>query len=267
MQMKALFPDVVVNGTNIASADIAAEAQNHAAPRGKPGIAWRKAAHALAVRQLLLQEAARRGIDADPQELEPGRFETEGEALVRGVLEDAIETAPPFEEEVRALWQDDPEKYRAPPLWSVSHILVACDPTDAAETEGAKTRANDLAERVWAKPESFGRIARAESECPSKSRDGMLGQIGPGDTVPEFEAVLRQLEEGAVTPQAVQTRHGWHIIRLDAKAEGAVLPYEIVAPKLRAAMEKRAWGQAVRDFVQRLAKEAEITGVDLSQPL
>ncbi|MDV4145861.1 peptidylprolyl isomerase [Shimia sp. FJ5] len=267
MQMKALFPDVVVNGTNIASADIAAEAQNHEAPRGKPGIAWRKAAHALVVRQLLLQEAARRGIDADPQELEPGRFETEGEALVRGVLEDAIQTAPPSDEETRTLWQADPDKYRAPPLWSVSHILVACDHADDAELERAKTRAQSLAERVSAKPESFGRIARAESDCPSKSRDGLLGQIGPGDTVPEFEAVLRHLGEGEVTPQPIQTRHGWHVIRLDAKAEGAVLPFEIVAPKLRAAMEKRAWGQAVRDFVQGLAASAEIVGVDLSQPL
>ena len=77
----ALFPDVVVNGETIPSAAIAAEAQNHTAPRGKPGIAWRKAAQALAIRALLLQEAKRRGLTPDPLELAPGRFETDDEAL------------------------------------------------------------------------------------------------------------------------------------------------------------------------------------------
>ena len=37
----ALFPAVVVNGETISPAAIAAEAQNHSAPRAKPGIAWR----------------------------------------------------------------------------------------------------------------------------------------------------------------------------------------------------------------------------------
>jgi peptidyl-prolyl cis-trans isomerase C len=49
----ALFPDVIVNGEFIPSAAIAAEAQNHTAPRDKPGIAWRKAAQALTIRALL----------------------------------------------------------------------------------------------------------------------------------------------------------------------------------------------------------------------
>lgn len=70
-----LFPDVVVNGETIPSAAIAAEAQNHEAPKEKPGIAWRKAAQALAIRALLLQEAKRRALTADPLELAPGRFE------------------------------------------------------------------------------------------------------------------------------------------------------------------------------------------------
>ena len=265
MHMKALFPDVVVNGTTITSADIAAEAQNHEAPRGKPGIAWRKAARALAVRQLLLQEAARQEIAADPQELEPGRFETEEESLVRGILEEAVEVSPPSDDAVRAEWGANPSKFRAPPLWNVSHILVACHPADEDESKAAHARAVEIAGRIQDKPDSFGRIARSESDCPSKSRDGLLGQIGPGDTVPEFEAVLRGLGDGETTAEPVQTRHGWHVIRMETKAEGAVLPYETVAPKLRMAMEKRAWGEGVRDFIQTLVDGAEITGVDMNK--
>ena len=85
-----LFPDVVVNGETIPSAAIAAEAQNHNAPKDKPGIAWRKAAQALAIRALMLQEARTRGLEADPEELAPGRFETEDEALIRTLLDEAL---------------------------------------------------------------------------------------------------------------------------------------------------------------------------------
>ena len=92
----------------------------------------------------------------------------------------------------------------------------------------------------------------------------MLGQLGPGDTVPEFEAALRRMDEGGITAEPVLSRFGWHIIRLDAMAEGAPLPYETVRPRIAEAMEKAAWTQAVRDFVSALAAGARITGVDLA---
>ena len=89
--MKPLLPDVIVNGEVIAAERIAAEAQNHPAPQGKPGLAWKAAARALAVRTLLLQEAARRGLTADPQETLPGQLETAEEALIRQLLDLAVE--------------------------------------------------------------------------------------------------------------------------------------------------------------------------------
>ena len=39
-----LLPEVAVNGETIPAAAIAAEAQLHPAPPGKPGLAWRAAA-------------------------------------------------------------------------------------------------------------------------------------------------------------------------------------------------------------------------------
>lgn len=129
----SLFPDVVVNGEIIPSAAIAAEAQNHTAPKNKPGIAWRKAAQALMIRALLLQEARKRGLEADPEELAPGRVETDDEALIRALLDEALTLAPITEEAVRTEWARDPDRYRSAPLWDVSHILCACDPRDDDE--------------------------------------------------------------------------------------------------------------------------------------
>lgn len=259
----ALFPDVTVNGETIPQAAIAAEAQNHAAPKDKPGIAWRKAAQALAIRTLLLQEARARGLVADPEELAPGRVETEDEALIRALLDQALTIAPVTDADVRAEWGRDPGRYRSAPLWDVSHILCACDPRDQAEAAMAEARAKAILARLDGGAKGFAAAAR-ESDCGSKASGGHLGQLGPGDTVPEFEAALRTLPEGSMTPAPVLSRHGWHLIRLNATAPGQVLPYDTVRPKIAQALEKAAWTRASRDFVETLARTARIEGASLA---
>lgn len=258
-----LMPELVVNGEVVPRAAIAAEAQNHPAPPGKPGIAWRKAANALAVRTLLLQEARRRGIAAAPAEVAPGRFESDEEAQIRALLDAAVHFAPPVSAAVRAEWERDPTRFRSAPLWEVSHILVACDPTDEEARQAARVRAEAIASQLADRPEDFVRLAREHSDCPSKAAGGSLGQIRPGDTVPEFESALRDLQAGQITPAPVLTRHGWHLIRMDAVAEGEVLPFEAARDRLRDAMEKAAWARAARDFVAGLAAAASISGADL----
>ncbi|MDE3028221.1 MAG: peptidylprolyl isomerase, partial [Paracoccaceae bacterium] len=84
-----------------------------------------------------------------------------------------------------------------------------------------------------------------------------------GDTVPEFEAAMDALEEGAICSEPVRTRYGLHIIRLDARAPGAVLPFDTVAPRVRELLEKTSWAKAARDFVAELAAKAEVTGIAL----
>ncbi|MCB1389417.1 MAG: peptidylprolyl isomerase [Rhodobacteraceae bacterium] len=257
--MTMLFPNLVVNGEVVPQAHIAAEAQNHDAPRGKPGIAWRKAADALALRTLLLQEARRRGIASEPAAVAPGQVETPEEALIRGLLEVAVIAEAPTEDMVRAEWARDPSRFRAPPLWEASHILVA----GGRDEPAAQARAAELARRARANPAAFARLAADNSDCGSKANGGALGQIGPGDTVPEFENALRAMTAGEITAEPILTRFGWHVIRLDAVAEGAVLPFDIMRPRIAEAMEKAAWTRAARAFTVRLVAGATISGADL----
>lgn len=261
--MSALFPDLVINGETIPAAQVAAETQNHDAPKGKPGLAWRKAANAIAVRTLLVQEARKRSIDPCAQEVGPGQFETEEEALVRGLLDQVIAVSRPARKDVRAEWERDPLRFRSTPLWEVSHILVACDPKDADASKTAQARAVDLTGRALGNPNAFAKLAVETSNCGSSSNGGSLGQLSPGDTLPEFEHALRDLDAGAITAEPVLTRYGWHIIKMDAVAEGAVLPFEAVEQKISDAMEKASWARAAKDYVQTLVASAEISGADL----
>jgi len=260
----ALFPDLVVNGELVPHALVAAETQNQDAPKGKPGIAWRKAANAIAIRTLLLQEARSRRMEANPQEVGPGRFETDEEALIRGLLEQAIDVAPPTEEDIMSEWKKDPTRFRTPPLWEVSHILCGCDPRDEAARAKAFARAEGLLGLVMGNPKSFPALAARESDCGSKTSGGALGQLGPNDTVPEFEASLRQLAEGEITAEPVLTRHGYHIIRMDAVALGQILPFETVRAKIAEAMEKAAWARQSRVFITQLVEASDVQGAELS---
>jgi peptidyl-prolyl cis-trans isomerase C len=260
---RAADPPIVVNGETVPGAAIAVEAQNHPAPKGKPELAWHKAAKALVIRTLLLQEARRQGLVATGQEVSPGLFETEEEFLVRELLEQEVPITPPTEEDIHEEWSRDPSRFRSPPLWEASHILCACASDDPQGRSEALARARILITRIIAEPGAFARVAAAESDCDSRVNGGKLGQIAPGDAVAEFEAALHGLAAGEMTAEPVLTRHGWHIIRLDAVAEGRDLPYAAVRQHLAAAMEKTAWARAAQALVTRLVAEAEIAGIDL----
>lgn len=262
--MTAILSDVTVNGRVIPASAIAAEAQNHPAPAGKPGWAWRAAARALAIRELILQEARARGLCPEPAEIAPGRVETEEEALIRQLLDQAVTPEPPDEARLRAIWEADPARFRAPSLYEAAHILIPAPPDDPAARAAARARAEALAAELARDPGRFADLARMQSACSSAASGGMLGQIRPGDTVPEFEAALAAMAEGTITPVPVETRYGFHLIRLDARAEGAVLPFERVAPRLRAAEAKAAWARAARAFVASLVAGATVTGIALT---
>ena len=260
---KPLFPDIVVNGTTLPVADIAAEAQNHHAPRGKPGLAWRKAARALAVRQLMLEEAAALGLVAAPRELAPGQVETADEALIRALMEQAVTPEPVSENTLRAAYDANRGAFRAPSLYQAAHILFAARPGDKPARAAARERAEAVLKTLRKSPGKFAAIAGRESECASRDMGGELGQLTDSDVVPEFAAALRVAVPGQVHDQVVETRFGLHLLRLDARAEGGILPFTSARARLLEAAEKAAWARAAKVFVGGLLDRARITGLDM----
>lgn len=256
---------VTVNGVTVAASAIAAEAQNHPMPKGKPGWAWKAAARALALREVLLQEARAQRIVAAPAELSEGQWETEEEALIRQLLESAILPAEIEEGKLRAVYDEDPDRFRGPSLFEAAHILIPADPGDSAASTVARGRAEALLAELQRDPRSFAMLAAEHSACPSRTNGGVLGQLVSGDTVPEFEACLHAMEEGTISGSPLESRYGFHLIRLDARKRGEVLPFETVLPHLREAQEKADWVRASRAYVEGLAGRAEIVGIDLGE--
>ena len=262
---KPLFPDVFVNGQEISAADIAAEAQNHNAPKDKPGWAWRAGARALVIRELLLQEARKRDLQPKPAEIEPGKFETDDEALIRDVLDLSMAPKPPTDDEIKQVYEARPDMFRAPTLYEPSHILFAADPTDNDAWLDANKKAQAALTTLKASPRDFAHLAKELSDCPSRDMGGQLGQLVSGDTVPEFEAAMDSLKAGETSPEPVPTRYGMHILRVDAIAIGDVLPLDRVTDQICEMLEKASWAVAANEFVETLVAKSEITGIDMGK--
>ena len=253
---------VSVNGTVIARDEIARETQNHAA--ATPIEAWRKAARALAIRELLLQEARRLGVPGEPLEDSEGRRETDEEAMIRTLVERSVMTPSAGEDECRRYYDTHRARFTSGALYAASHILLPAAPADAPARAAAQARAETLIALLVAQPDRFVALAAEFSACPSREQGGSLGEIATGDTVPEFESVLKRADVGAVHPEPVLSRFGIHVIRLDARREGQILPYEAVRERIAAYLDEAVHRRAVSQYITVLASRADISGIDLT---
>jgi peptidyl-prolyl cis-trans isomerase C len=260
---KRLQPRVVsVNGVAIPREAIAQEIQNHPAPTQFE--AWTAAASALAIRELLLQEARRLNVRAEPVADGAGRRETLEEALVRSLVEEEVVTPTAGEAECRRYYEQNKRRFRSPDLFEVSHILVAAAPGDVAARAAGRAEAEVLIETLLDAPHRFAELCRQFSRCPSREVDGNLGQIGPGQTVPEFEVALGAMPIGSVHEIPVESRYGFHVVRVNRREEGRQLPFEAVRQRIGDYLDERVRRTAIRHYIAMLAGRAAVEGIDLT---
>jgi peptidyl-prolyl cis-trans isomerase C len=252
---------VSVNGVTIARDAIVREMQHHSAK--KPIEAWQNAARALVVRELLLQRARALDVAPEPASDDAGRRETNEEAIMRTVVEREVVLPDPDDETCRRYYANNVGRFRSHDIYEVSHILFAADPGDGRAYTRARADAWTVLRALRERPDAFAAMARAHSRCPSAAQDGNLGQIMRDQTTPEFEAAMLALAPGETCAEPVETRYGFHIIRLDHRHEGRTLPYEFVADRIADYLSESVRRRAYAQYVARLASAAVIEGIAL----
>lgn len=261
MSMSPGTERVAVNGTEIPSASIDGEIQNHRAASADE--ARTDATRALVIRELLLQEAARLNLSAPAQSDQKDRRETDDEALIGRLLEESISSSKADEAGCRKYYHDHPDRFRSPDLFEPAHILLSAAPSDTEAYEAAVTRAETIIATVTAQPEKFGPIAREQSDCSSAKDGGALGQVTSGQTAPEFETFLFALEEGQICSVPIKSRYGVHVLRLDRRIDGRKLPFDAVHDKIAAYLEETLWRRGIHEFINDLADRADIEGISI----
>ncbi|MGH8666324.1 MAG: peptidylprolyl isomerase [Burkholderiales bacterium] len=133
------------------------------------------------------------------------------------------------------------------------HILIRTNEI-ISEAE-ARNRLLGLRERV-VNGENFAELARLQSQDASASKGGDLGWISPGDTVPDFERAMNQLQVNQVS-QPVKTEFGWHLIQVLARRDED-MSKERLRLTARQALRARKSDEAYQEWLRQLRDKAYV---------
>lgn len=192
-------------------------------------------------REIFMQEASRRGLDATPafkQQMELARQTV----LIRELFVDFQQKNPVTDAEIQAEY-DKFVGANAGKEFRASHILVESEDRAKAiiaEVKGGK---------------SFATIAKQESKDPgSGAQGGDLGWANPANYVPEFTEAMVQLKKGEITATPVKSQFGWHIIRLDDTREAEMPALDDIKPQISQQLEQ----QKMMQFQEQLRAKAKV---------
>jgi peptidyl-prolyl cis-trans isomerase C len=198
----------IVNGVPVSEArvDYIVKTQIQQGQKDSPELR-KNVADVLITREVLTQEAIKKGFDKDPAVVTQMDMAKQ-EFLIRAYFEDFIKRNPVSDEEITVEYEKikaaqggtDRKEYRA------AHILL----------KDEKTANAVLAQINKANGKNFAQLAKAKSEdTGSQKLGGDLDWSDGSNYVKEFSDAMMKLKKGEWTKKPVKTKFGYHIILLE----------------------------------------------------
>ena len=183
----------------------------------------------LYVRRVLANKAQAVGLESDPSvatALEIARDKILSDALLAKIDKESEPSGTVAEGQARNIYKAKPERFQAPEQVQVRHILIA----------GTGTVVRAQAEKVLEELKAganFEQLAKERSADPgSASKGGDLGLFARGRMVPEFDEAAFALKQPGDISGIVETKFGFHILKLDARRPAGIRTYEEVREEL-----------------------------------
>lgn len=150
------------------------------------------------------------------------------------------------EEEVEQYYVENMESFKIPEAVRASHILV-----------NSSSEAEKLRSRIM-KGEDFAELAMEYSTCPSAPKGGDLNWFQRGMMIKEFEDAAFALEEIGDISGVVETKFGYHIIKLTNRSYESTQPFDAVKGKVIQEILSKKQAAAVEAYTQQLRGRAVI---------
>ena len=261
------MPIQTVDSSAPAPAPVASLPQINAVPLNPSGQSvTREALRQRACTELLRQAAINAGLleaaDAAPSD---GVISEAASQAIEALLERELQLPDPSDEASLRHHAAHPARYRTGERVRVRHVLFAVTPgmdvvklRNRAETCLLDVRCHDGSAR-----DGFGKAARELSNCPSAEQGGELGWLATADCVPEFARELFGHVEVGVLPRLVHSRFGLHVVEVLEREPGVAQPFEAVHGAVRMALRQQTYVTALRQYLQVLAGNAVVEGVEL----
>ena len=161
------------------------------------------------------------------------------------------------DEESKQYYDTHPEFFKQPEQVNASHILIKVD-ENASEAQKAEARKKiQEVQQKLQKGEDFATLAKTYSEGPSAPQGGNLGYFRRGQMVKPFEDTAFKLKPGE-TSDIVETRFGYHLIKVIDKQPEKTLAYAEIKDRLNELLKKQKLETEVDVYIDNLRKDAKI---------
>lgn len=238
-----------VNGTKITTEDFNKELETlppYLKPMTETAEGKKEMLETMVIRELILQEAKKEGFDSSPEVAEKLE-ELKKRVVVEAYLKKKVEEQSKLsDEEMKAFYEQNQEKFRSDNQVRASHILV--------KTE---KEAQSLLARLKA-GEKFEDLAQKHSLDAANTKGGDLGWFSKGAMLPAFEKTAFNLKEGEISGP-VNTQYGYHIIKLTGKRPAGVRTYDEVKDQLNAALLPQKQQEVFQKLKEDLKKNSKYT--------
>jgi parvulin-like peptidyl-prolyl isomerase len=158
------------------------------------------------------------------------------------------------DKELRDRYGREKERYRLPERARLREIVVI-KPDDPLKVDAARQRATDLA--AQARAGDFANVATTSSDAGTKNKGGDLGEVARGELLPDLDKAVFNATAGAVLGP-IETRSGWHILKVENRLPSEVPAFESVKDRLRKDASEDAWQRDYKAYIDRLRKDAFI---------
>jgi peptidyl-prolyl cis-trans isomerase SurA len=176
------------------------------------------------------------------------------------------------DEEVQAWYNEHQKDLVLPESVKLAEILISTQPPkpstddankntnslpeDPARVAEAEAKANDLLEQLR-KGAKFDDLARKNSDGPTASQGGEIGEFKRGEMAKELEDKTFSLKTGEVS-DVIRTRQGFILFKVLAHQKGGVPPLKEAEEKIRNVIYVQKLEPAARAYLTKLREQSYI---------
>ena len=161
------------------------------------------------------------------------------------------------EEDIKRFYDSNPKAYAREESIKVSHILIKIDENTDPEKKGKAFKKAEQIRKEILGGKDFAEMAKKHSECNSASGGGSLRTIKKGYMPAEFDQAAFALKEGKVS-EVVETKFGFHIIKVFKKTPGGIAPYPEVRDFIRKFLQEDESKKKLAEHLAKLKEKAKI---------
>lgn len=238
-----------VNGATITDTDFYKEQESlppYLKPMTETPEGKREMLDTMMVRELILQQAKKDGIDKSPT-VEAKLEDLKKRVIVEAFLKKKVEESANISDaELQEFYNKNKDKFVTGEQIRASHILVKSE----AEAKEIQKQLKEGAK--------FEELAKKHSIDGAAQKGGDLGWFGKGAMLPEFEKVAFGLKEGE-TSGIVSTKFGFHIVKQTGKRAAGPRSFEEVKDQIKEAMTPERQQQTFKKLKEELKKDAKMS--------